>query len=401
MATKNLPNPPKQENAGTAFKGVSLDKNNNATVNPQETARDKTTQINSEGEKLFAARVLYDEKVKEKVNDHKERISKLIESAKVELKDQPKVELKDQQNVNLQKEINCIKYSIKKLELNMKLANQDKIEDTELDNLLKDISTLHIECKGSKIVEGKIQIEESVALQNFMEEIIQKRDMNNISYLIKIVSFLIPIYAFSCRALLKGGATVIKAVESEKITTLTTLTTTTTSMVSNLFSNIANRLSIEDITIDDVGGAVDFIGKGQEANINEGIISFLGVGNNEDVDIKTLINGSITSSANKISATFHAYATKYQRLILYVFIVLLSIETLLRFNNNDAAKNIEDNFTAHISNAINTTTTLLLNGGKKSRQRKQQVPKKDAKPTKPTKPTKPAKTPKAAPKKKK
>ena len=94
---------------------------------------------------------------------------------------------------DLLEQIKCIKCSIKKLELNLKLTNEDGINDGELLTLLQEISGL---CGK----EGSVK-DCDTDLQDFVDEIILKRDMNSIAGLIKLASFMCPFLAFANKSL--------------------------------------------------------------------------------------------------------------------------------------------------------------------------------------------------------
>jgi len=336
-------------------------------------------------------------------------IDKLKEAviSRIRIKNENKKE--EESSFDIKKEINCIKYSIKKLELNMKLTNQDDIKDPEFINLLTEVSELYVKCKETvkeetvKEENNEKDNEEDNELQTFMEEMVQIRDMNYISYLIKIISFLIPVYIFTCTNLCGLAAPASAAALLVQDGKVQTATIEAAEISAKFFQNIVGSVSTVDLN--EAKETVEFIGTAQEATIIDGIYNLVGIGKcKKSTDLKDTINNSIVTSVTKVRNTIIRKATKYQKFILFVFIVLVSINTVLSLHLGHTQDDIGIRYNDTLR-IFNNNTSLLTNtqigSGKKSRQRKQQSPKKSTKP-KQTKPkqTKPKQTkPKAAPKK--
>ena len=333
-------------------------------------------------------------------------------------KAEQKTDTKEKENdptINdLLEQIKCIKCSIKKLELNLKLTNEDGINDGELLTLLQEISGLCGKEGGVKDCDTD--------LQDFVDEIILKRDMNSIAGLIKLASFMCPFLAFANKSLFSelevGTGLVVKEEE-------------TVGICSKIIGYIAGTGSDTELSIKDTQEEIDFLGTIQDNGVIEGIVSFIGIGgaNKEGIEnkiagsIRTVVRGTIKNTINTVFKT----ATKYQKFICIVFITLLSTHIFLTMTkNSDASFNVNDYYNSTIENAYNTTmrignATATTGGGGKRVSKSRRAAKPRAKPktpanaTKPTKPkpktpTKPTKQPikpstkaaaKAAPKKNK
>jgi hypothetical protein len=311
--------------------------------------------------------------------------------------------------IDLQKKIKCIECSIKKLELNLKLTNEDGINDGELLTLLQEISKLCSKEEG----EGEGCDND---LQGFVDEVILKRDMNSISGLIKLASFMCPVLAFANKSLFSdlGEKAIIDNPDAIK---------KAAGICCNIIGYVAETGSdYNGDLIENTGSVVDFIGASHEASVIEGVVSFVGIGKN-DMSLEKKIEGSIrsvvrTTIKNTINKVFKT-ATKYQQFICMVFITLLSTHILLTMSINGNKDATESYYSSFIKNAYNTTMSIgngTMTGGKKaSKSRRAAKPrakraakavsKAIAKPTKPVakataNATKPTNTT-AAPKKKK
>jgi hypothetical protein len=267
--------------------------------------------------------------------------------------------------LDLQKQIKCIECSIKKLELNLKLTNEDGINDGELLTLLQEISKL---CSN----------EEGVGcdddLQSFVDEVILKRDMNSISGLIKLASFMCPILAFANKSLVSELGD--KDIDSQSLQGAANI-------CSRIIGYVAETGNDNAPLIENISETVDFIGASHEAGVIEGVVSFVGIGATKSVEIKKKIKSSIisvvrTTIKNTIDKVFKT-ATKYQQLICMVFITLLSTHILLTMsiNGTEAAEAAEAYYSSVIEHAYNTTMTIgngtmsignktITTGGKKA-----------------------------------
>jgi hypothetical protein len=271
--------------------------------------------------------------------------------------------------LDLQKQIKCIECSIKKLELNLKLTNEDGINDGELLTLLQEISKLCSKEEGADCDDD---------LQSFVDEVILKRDMNSISGLIKLASFMCPILAFANKSLVSelGDKDII---DSQSLKGAANI-------CSKIIGYVAETGNDNTALIENVSETVDFIGASHEAGVIEGVVSFIGIGATKSVEIKKKIKGSIISVVratikNTIDKVFKT-ATKYQQFICMVFITLLSTHILLTMSikgteGADAAEAASAYYSSVIEHAYNTTMTIgngtmsienetITTGGKKA-----------------------------------
>ena len=341
-----------------------------------------------------------------------ESIDTEIKNIKDELKD--KGEDKGEGVDNADKitiELNCIKCSIKKLELDMKLANEDSIGDEEFLKLVKEITTLcskYTEC-------GEIDIED------FINGAIMKRKMNKLSAIIKIVSVILPILSVANKTLLThlGNDTIV-------ITDGTI--TKTQKMCSYIVAYIlGSSTTTEQIgeNLENISGVVDYTDTLLDAGIIEGIFSFVSDKGQNIVNIVSNVKDVVVKTYQQTNRNvIFSMLPSSQKLISIALLTLLSINILLNIhiNNNDSNPtyteelyyDIYQNATKNLTIGNGTTT----GGGKKRKQRQplkprakpKPLPKTPTKPIKPTKPTKSTKQPikpkalpkpTAAPKKKK
>ena len=308
-------------------------------------------------------------------------------------------------------ELNCIKCSIKKLELDMKLANEDSIGDEEFLKLVKEITTLcskYTEC-------GEIDIED------FINGAIMKRKMNKLSAIIKIVSVILPILSVANKTLLThlGNDTIV-------ITDGTI--TKTQKMCSYIVAYIlGSSTTTEQIgeNLENISGVVDYTDTLLDAGIIEGIFSFVSDKGQNIVNIVSNVKDVVVKTYQQTNRNvIFSMLPSSQKLISIALLTLLSINILLNIhiNNNDSNPtyteelyyDIYQNATKNLTIGNGTTT----GGGKKRKQRQplkprakpKPLPKTPTKPIKPTKPTKSTKQPikpkalpkpTAAPKKKK
>ena len=227
--------------------------------------------------------------------------------------------------VALQKQIKCIECSIKKLELNLKLTNEDGIKDEEFLRLLTEISGL---C-GTETGEDDCKTN----LQEFVDEVILKRDMNSIAGLIKMASFMCPILAFANKSLFSD-------LTAEAATETSGAAEKTVGICSKIIGYITRSGNEGILTLDDTATELDFIDKTHGIGVSEAIISFVGIGG-ADKSIEKKITGSIRSVVSRTVKntidTVLKTATLYQKIICMVFITLLSTHiylTLIKKNGN-------------------------------------------------------------------
>lgn len=330
---------------------------------------------------------------------------------------------------NLQKQIKCIECSIKKLELNLKLTNEDGIKDEEFLTLLTEISGL---C-GTETGEDDCKTN----LQEFVDEVILKRDMNSIAGLIKMASFMCPILAFANKNLFSNLTATGEIAQQKDIEE------NTVGICSKIIGYITRSGNEGVLTFDDTASELDFIDKAHDMGVTEAIVSFVGIGG-ANKDIETKIAGSIRSvvrgTVKNTIETVLKTATFYQKFICIVFITLLSTHIYLTLcKNGGNPTDAEEYYKSSIEFLYNNMTnesmkigfgneTITTGGKRASKSRRaanaakpratraakavsKAIAKAVAKPKTPTaKPTKPTKQPikptakavaKAAPKKKK
>jgi hypothetical protein len=265
---------------------------------------------------------------------------------------------------NLQKQIKCIECSIKKLELNLKLTNEDDIKDDEFTNLLNKISELCGNDNGEKECETD--------LQEFVDEVILKRDMNSISGLIKLASFMCPILAFANKSLFSELAT--KGIEIvEKKTAENTV-----GICSKIIGYITRSGNENILTLNEIKEELGLLGEAHDNGVIEGIVGFVGIGGvnktTEDKIAKSITSIVRRTVKNTIAATLKT-ATFYQKFICMVFITLLSTHIYLTLCNNDNDSKTEKLYEKYVefvyNNMTNTTMKIgfendTLTGGKKA-----------------------------------
>lgn len=320
-----------------------------------------------------------------------ESIDTEIKNIKVEFKDDLKDEGKDADKITI--ELNCIKCSIKKLELDMKLANEDSIGDEEFLKLVKEITTLcskYTEC-------GEIDIDD------FINGAIMKRKMNKLSAIIKIASVILPILSVANKTLLThlGNETIV--ITDDTITK-------TQKMCSYIVAYIlGSSTTTEQIgeNLENISGVVDYTDTLLDAGIIEGIFSFVSDKGQNIVNIVSNVKDVVVKTYKQTNRNvIFSMLPSSQKLISIALLTLLSINILLNIhiNNNDSNPNyteklyydIYQNATKNLTIGNGTTT----GGGKrtsKSRRAanaaKPRAKPKPANATKPKTPTKPTKQP--------
>jgi hypothetical protein len=260
--------------------------------------------------------------------------------------------------IALEKQIKCIECSIKKLELNLKLTNEDGIKDDEFLKLLTEISRF---C-GTETGEMDCDTD----LQDFVNEAILKRDMNSIAGLIKMASFMCPILAFANKSLYSdlaaSGAAAIPENTDQN----------TVGICSKIIGYITRSGNEGLLTIDDTATEIDFLDKVHDNGVIEAIVSFVGIGSaNKNRSIEEQIKGSIRSvvrrTINNTIKTVFETATFYQKTICMVFITLLSTHIYLTLCMNNV-KDTEAYYKSYIEYAYDnmTNTTMKIDFGNKS-----------------------------------
>jgi len=228
---------------------------------------------------------------------------------------------------NLQKQIKCIECSIKKLELNLKLTNEDGIKDDEFTNLLTEISELCGDENGENECETN--------LQEFVDEVILKRDMNSISGLIKLASFMCPILAFANKSLFSELAATAETVTKPNIEQ------NTVGICSKIIGYITRSGNENILTLNEIKEELGLLGEAHDNGVIEGIVGFVGIGGvnktTEDKIAKSITSIVKRTVKNTIDAALRT-ATFYKKFICMVFITLLSLHIYLTLCNNDMDK---------------------------------------------------------------
>jgi hypothetical protein len=266
-----------------------------------------------------------------------------------------------------QKEIICIKCSIKKLELDMKLTNDDSIDNEEFISLINEIIYLCEKC-GCNDKEIKI----------FTENAIMKRCMNKVNAFIKIAVFI-------CPTLSNVNSVLTKMVK--KSTKQLLISNTQIGKAQQMCTFIVAYLYGTGIIgndtkkfIKNAEEVVDYVGKLHDANIIEYLVNPFKFDFLEPIiaPVKDIINEVINNTSPQ---TFQKLSP-YQKLISIVFISYLSINILLNmaiYSDEYTEKLYATNFTNFTNITGNFTLINDMYGGKRSRQKKQQSSKKTTK----------------------
>uniref|UniRef100_A0A6C0KB51 Uncharacterized protein n=1 Tax=viral metagenome TaxID=1070528 RepID=A0A6C0KB51_9ZZZZ len=248
----------------------------------------------------------------------------------------------------LQKQIKCIECSIKKLELNLKLTNEDGIKDTEFLLLLEDIKNL---CSNE---DGKDSCDTD--FNEFVGEVILKRDMNSISGLIKLASFMCPILAFANKSLFSELAETVAIPENTDQNTV--------GICSKIIGYITRSGNENILTLNEIKEELGLLGEAHDNGVIEGIVSFVGIGG-ENKSIEKQIGSSMTSIVkrtvkNTIDAALKT-ATFYQKFICMVFITLLSTHIYLTLCKNDNnMTNTEKLYESYVEFVYNNMTNTAM-----------------------------------------
>jgi hypothetical protein len=258
-------------------------------------------------------------------------------------------------------QLDVMKCSINKLELNMKLVNEENIDD-------KEFKKLEVCCEGDNVRNYTGVTKICTDNLKFIEAAKLKQSLNKFSSYVKIVTFICPVLSIVNIGLLKQISQNTELITVDKVNKAHAICDTVITGISSGIKGISGIL-------DNTGNVVeilDFVGKSNDAGATETTVGVI-------KDIKQYINSHIIAKINAIP----------QQNIPKIFIAFMSLLYISIFYqvllDEDSSKNI----------LIDMTN--LLSGGKKSRQKKQLHIKQTPKP----KQTKPAKTPKVAQKKKK
>lgn len=329
-----------------------------------------------------------------------ESIDTEIKNIKDEIKD--KGEDKGEGADNADKitiELNCIKCSIKKLELDMKLANEDSIGDEEFLKLVKEITTLCSKYKECNEID----------IDDFINGAIMKRKMNKLSAIIKIASVILPILSVANKTLLThlGNDTIV-------ITDGTI--TKTQKMCSYIVAYIlGSSTTTEQIgeNLENISGVVDYTDTLLDAGIIEGIFSFVSDKGQNIVNIVSNVKAVVVKTYQQTNRNvIFSMLPSSQKLISIALLTLLSINILLNININNNESNptytedlyydIYQNATKNLTIGNGTTTGGGKRISKSRRTANAAKPRAKPKPANATKPlpktpTKPTKQPPKTP----
>jgi hypothetical protein len=275
------------------------------------------------------------------------------------------VEIKQFDYKDIMMQLDVMKCSINKLELNMKLVNEENIDDEEFEKL-------KVCCEGDN-VKNYTGIKKICADNlKFIEAAKLKQSLNKFSSYVKIVTFICPVLSIVNIGLLKQISQNTDLITVDKVKKAHAICD---DVITGISSGIKGISGILDNT-ENVAEILDFVGKSNDAGATETAVDVI-----KDIkkDIKQYINRHVIAKIITIQKQ------NIPKIFIY-FISLLYIAIFYQvLLDEDSSKNIL------------TDMTNLLTGGKKSRQKKQLHIKQTPKP----KQTKPAKTPKVAQKKKK
>jgi hypothetical protein len=324
----------------------------------------------------------------------------------------------------LSEKIKCIEYSIKKLELDMRLTNEDSIGNEEFNNVLLEINKLSLNVSDTCF--------QRITIEEFQDNARMKRKMNSYAAMIKMASFICPVLAIANKSALMRLTKATTNITGEDIKN-------TKSVCSTIIMTMLNFASVENGEIlETASTSLDLVGKGHDVGVIEAVYNAVG----ETSTVATSFGGKIGSAITDVyndyiitrnttkDTTFYAanairnyfkIATKSQQIVATASLILLIMFTLLNVVESkfDGLIEMINNGSTGLFEITNTTAS---NGGKrtKSKAKTTKPPKTPTKPPKtptkppktptkppktPTKPpktpTKPPKTPKAVPKKKK
>jgi hypothetical protein len=288
-------------------------------------------------------------------------VSKHVEYPSPKIQNPTGEEIKQFDYKDIMTQLDVMKCSINKLELNMKLVNEENIDDKEFEKL-------KVCCEGDN-VRNYTGIKE-ICNDNlkFIEAAKLKQSFNKFSSYVKIVTFICPVLSIVNIGLLKQISQNTDLITVDKVNKAHAICD---DVIAGISSGIKGISGILDNT-ENVAEILDFVGKSNDAGATETAVDVI-------KDIKKYIIKHVT-------AKIKAIPPKNIPKIFIAFMSLLYISIFCQvLLDEDSSQNIL------------TDMTNLLTGGKKSRQKKQLHIKQTPKP----KQTKPAKIPKVAQKKKK
>ena len=274
---------------------------------------------------------------------------------------------------NILKRLDKINCSIQKLELNMKLVKDEDINADEYTNLEKICTNGDL----STVDEETINVESDIS--NFIKEIKEKKYMNNISSLMKILSFYIPFLSIVNTGLLKQVKLLDIAPKRLKIAAR---------ICDGVISSISGILDNSD----SAESTIDFIIKGDDIGVVEKIST--SISSSISSISKTISIKAIGTIKNIKAISILSSKNKAPLKTFFVFLSLLSTFILCRVLLDETSiEESQEYFKEFISIAA-TNITLITNGQRGNGKRTYSNAKK-------SKTAKPTKTSKVSPKKKK
>jgi hypothetical protein len=270
-------------------------------------------------------------------------------------------EIKQFDYKDIMTQLDLMKCSINKLELNMKLVNEENIDDDEF-------KKLEVCCKGDNVRNYTGIQELCTDNLKFIKEAKLKQGVNKFSSYVKIFSFICPVLSIINIGLLKQLLQTPELITVDKVTNAHSICDKVILGISEGMRGITGIIDNTEKAVE----ILDIVGKSNDAGATE--LSFDVIKN-----IKEYITGHVI---NKIKKIPQHHIPK----IFIAFISLLYIAIFYQVLLDESS-----------SNDILINFSKLLSGGKKSRQKKQLPLKKTPK----SKQTKPVKTPKVTQKKKK
>ena len=277
---------------------------------------------------------------------------------------------------NILKRLDKINCSIQKLELNMKLVKDEDINADEYTNLEKICTNGDL----STVDEETINVESDIS--NFIKEVKEKKYMNNISSLMKILSFIFPLLSIVNTGLLKQVKLLDITPKRLKIAAR---------ICDGVISSITGLLDNSD----SAESAIDFIIKGDDIGVVEKISTSI---SSISSISKTISIKAIGAIKNIDAISVFSSKNKAPLKTFFVFLSLLSTFILCRVLLDETSIDESQEYFKEFISVAATNITLITNGQRGSGKRGYS---KTTKPNKSKVSAKPAKTLKVPPKKKK
>lgn len=282
---------------------------------------------------------------------------------------------------NILKRLDKINCSIQKLELNMKLVKDEDINADEYTNLEKICTNGDL----STVDEETINVESDIS--NFIKEIKEKKYMNKISSLLKLLSFIFPSLSIVNAGLLKQVK--LLDITPKRLKIAARICDGVISSVSGLLDNS-----------DSLESAIDFIIKGDDVGVVEKITT--SISSSISSISKTISIKAIGSIKNTEVISIFSSKNKASLKTFFVFLSLLSTFILCRVLLDETSIDESQEYFKEFISVASTNITSITNGvgggGKKNYSKTKSTKSKVIKSKTPTKPTK---THKVAQKKKK